>query len=289
MYKIVPFIESLWKLVNDERTENIIKWVNPSAFEITDINLLELLLPSFFKHNKYSSFARQLNLYGFERSKTSQNRMIWSHPIFLQGRHDLLKKIRRKSKNSQSVQILPLNNEFSHTKTIFGEMDQGQKDKELIIKKMRKELEVSNNKAKLLEILVYRIYKFFSEDKNGKMLEPNQHFKNFLNRNNDIDVKSLLDYNKEKTIDEKFGELLPKNTPSKNSQRSIISEYFNNEILPAPTPNIVQYPKNWPKLDIFDMSKNNLDAADSEMKSIQNFENVHFRNFNFLKAFYMSI
>jgi len=76
---------------------------NPTKFE-------KEIIPQFFKHNKFSSFVRQLNFYAFRKIKTNNNIRIdpaleaktanyWRfyHPKFQRGRADWLKLIKRSS------------------------------------------------------------------------------------------------------------------------------------------------------------------------------------------------
>lgn len=74
---------------------------NPNLFETT-------IIPNFYKHNKFTSFVRQLNFYGFRKVKYSDSLRInhreekttkkywrFKHPNFQRGRQDLLIDIKR--------------------------------------------------------------------------------------------------------------------------------------------------------------------------------------------------
>lgn len=47
-----------------------------------------------------NSFVRQLNMYGFHKSRKDNSKCIFSHENFLKGREDLLIVIKRKIKDS---------------------------------------------------------------------------------------------------------------------------------------------------------------------------------------------
>ena len=107
IFKGLPgFICKLYKMVNDDRLRDLISWTptndsfiiyNPDAFA-------KEVLPKYCKHNNFSSFIRQLNMYGFHKVPHLQGGLqgedadIWEfrNANFERGRPALLANIKRK-------------------------------------------------------------------------------------------------------------------------------------------------------------------------------------------------
>ena len=69
--KSESFLSKLQDILNDTGYKAIIHWnADGKRVIISDVvNLCNIVLPKFYKHHNYSSFVRQLNLYGFHKSK----------------------------------------------------------------------------------------------------------------------------------------------------------------------------------------------------------------------------
>lgn len=108
---IPGFVSKLYRMV-DESTSNLIKWgQDGKSFVVTrPEDFSRQVLPLFFKHNNFSSFVRQLNMYGFHKvphlqqgtmaaSSVGTNiSTIWefSHSNFIRNHPELLLNVRRK-------------------------------------------------------------------------------------------------------------------------------------------------------------------------------------------------
>lgn len=60
-----PFLLKTYDMINDSSTDNIVSWTEANnSFVVWDPpEFARTLLPTYFKHNNFSSFIRQLNTY----------------------------------------------------------------------------------------------------------------------------------------------------------------------------------------------------------------------------------
>ncbi|KAL0572010.1 hypothetical protein V5O48_009952 [Marasmius crinis-equi] len=102
------FVTKLYQMINDPKSAHFITWTElGTSFVVSNVGeFSRSILGSHFKHNNFSSFVRQLNMYGFHKinrtpraQRTSTDAQTWefSHHKFLRGRPDLLDEIKRKA------------------------------------------------------------------------------------------------------------------------------------------------------------------------------------------------
>ncbi|KAK1227995.1 hypothetical protein PQX77_008986 [Marasmius sp. AFHP31] len=102
------FVTKLYQMINDPKSAHFITWNElGTSFVVSNVGeFSRSILGSHFKHNNFSSFVRQLNMYGFHKinrtpraQRTSTDAQTWefSHHKFLRGRPDLLDEIKRKA------------------------------------------------------------------------------------------------------------------------------------------------------------------------------------------------
>lgn len=133
---IPGFVSKLYRMV-DESTSNLIKWgPDGQTFVVTSPeDFSRQVLPLFFKHNNFSSFVRQLNMYGFHKvphlqqgsmaaSAIGNNEStIWefSHVNFIRNSPESLVNVRRKlGKDEDSLISSPaLSNISSNSNTRY--------------------------------------------------------------------------------------------------------------------------------------------------------------------------
>ncbi|KAF8701067.1 hypothetical protein AX14_000572 [Amanita brunnescens Koide BX004] len=110
---VPAFLQKLYEMVNDLRNADLIRWsdAGDSFFVLDHERFAREVLGRWFKHQNFSSFVRQLNMYGFHkiphlqqgvlRSDTETEFWNFAHASFHRGQPDLLYLIQRKKQSSQ--------------------------------------------------------------------------------------------------------------------------------------------------------------------------------------------
>lgn len=77
-----PFLNKLRSMVDDPKTDDLIRWSDDGeTFLVPNHERFgNEVLPRFFKHNRFSSFVRQLNMYGFHKVPHLQQGALKTDP-----------------------------------------------------------------------------------------------------------------------------------------------------------------------------------------------------------------
>ncbi|ETW03099.1 hypothetical protein H310_05525 [Aphanomyces invadans] len=97
---VAPFLASLFEILSKEDA-SVIAWCDDGkSFGVYNYDAMEKhILPTYFRHNKFASFQRQLNYFGFRKlhkTKESEHHSIYCQPFFL--RHDPARMLQIKRK-----------------------------------------------------------------------------------------------------------------------------------------------------------------------------------------------
>ncbi|TXT09136.1 hypothetical protein VHUM_02610 [Vanrija humicola] len=107
--KVPAFLNKLFSMVSDTDTDDLIYWADSgdSFFVPNHERFGKELLPRFFKHANFSSFVRQLNMYGFHKVPHLQSGVLknespselWEfvNPFFKRDQPQLLSRVTRKN------------------------------------------------------------------------------------------------------------------------------------------------------------------------------------------------
>ncbi|KAG0208532.1 stress-responsive transcription factor hsf1 [Mortierella sp. GBA30] len=105
---VAAFLTKLYNMVGDTASNSLIKWSDngQSFLVLNHVEFAKEVLPKFFKHNNFSSFVRQLNMYGFHKVPHIQQGVLmpdadseqweFSNPHFQRNQPDLLYLVSRK-------------------------------------------------------------------------------------------------------------------------------------------------------------------------------------------------
>ncbi|XP_050051030.1 heat shock factor protein 1-like isoform X1 [Dermacentor andersoni] len=113
---VPAFLVKLWKLVEDEKCNDLISWSSTGQSFIihNQTQFAKELLPLYFKHNNMASLIRQLNMYGFRKVanidqglRSDREGIEFFHNFFIRGQECLLEFIKRKVPSSRAGAVVP--------------------------------------------------------------------------------------------------------------------------------------------------------------------------------------
>ena len=107
--QITPFLAKTYDIIMSNEHSDLIYWTEDGhGFIVNNIPRFEnTVLPKYFKHNKFTSFIRQLNMYDFHKTRLKSHQKEFRHVYFCRGKPELLAEIKRKT---------PEQVEFNHKK-----------------------------------------------------------------------------------------------------------------------------------------------------------------------------
>jgi len=84
---------------NEHGSTRIIEWSSSGrAFRIDNVSqFASIILPKYFRTNKFSSFQRNLNLYGFFKVRRGPDTDMYANPSFIRGRPESLSHLKKNS------------------------------------------------------------------------------------------------------------------------------------------------------------------------------------------------
>jgi len=141
------FIGKLIEMLNNPEISDLISWHEDKASVIIK-NINEFsgrALPMYFKHNKFNSFTRQLNTYGFSYKKIDDQTFKFQNENFVENKPELLKYIsKKKNKNDEDIQSLQI--ELNDLKLSHGQLQREYNSLRQVMERLR----IENNELRMM-------------------------------------------------------------------------------------------------------------------------------------------
>ncbi|CAK4771201.1 hypothetical protein LEN26_010405 [Aphanomyces euteiches] len=104
---VAPFLASLFEILTKEDV-SVIGWCDDGkSFGVYNYEAMEQhILPTYFRHNKYASFQRQLNYFGFRKlhkAKDTDHHSVYCQPFFVRDDPSRMLLIKRKTHRIKST------------------------------------------------------------------------------------------------------------------------------------------------------------------------------------------
>jgi hypothetical protein len=185
--KNVPaFLNKLYNMVNDPSTDDLIHWSEDGSTFIVQRHeeFAKEVLPRFFKHNNFSSFVRQLNMYGFHKVPHLQQGVLHSdsdselwefaNQHFQRNQPDLLCLVnRKKGRDNDDKEMFDINNLIAeitavkrHQFTISADLKKIQSDNQSLWNETLMMREKYQQQQLVIDKIVRFLASFFTSKKN---------------------------------------------------------------------------------------------------------------------------
>jgi len=192
------FISKLYDILNNTTYKDIIYWNKEGKYIIiADVNKFRtIVLPLYYNHSNYSSFVRQLNTYGFHKSKgVIKEGEAYEHEKLNKNSilEDIKQIIKIKKRKNLLIKYLKkdskdnFNNSFEHN-----DYDNEENIFNFLLKQNENSIKIINESKKEIEILEKQNRNFYDElkfYKNGhniilKNIIKNIHFNKIKDKKN---------------------------------------------------------------------------------------------------------
>ncbi|KAG2201848.1 hypothetical protein INT47_004405 [Mucor saturninus] len=266
LQNVPAFLNKLYNMVDDHTTDELIRWSEDglSFIVVRHEEFAKKVLPRFFKHSNFSSFVRQLNMYGFHKVPHLQNGVLstegeterweFSNPHFQRNQPDLLLLVTRKKgrdseeKETGTVDLHHILDEIAaikkHQMSISNELKNVQTDNQVLWQENVASRERHHRHQETIDKILRFLASVFSSDKNKHVVIPRK--RRFLLgdvTDNNLNNEKKRRYSKIEDVDEESEE--QSSEYSRPSPQFDISEFVNDVSLP-PTINQINSPSNSP-------------------------------------------